>query len=155
MIVKMNGQFLMEIGSGSPKVNDEEIVIVKKGFNKQLKTLAITLWTLAGSLIAKSKTFAEGGTFYEEIQPLFWVFQDMALGIGALALIAGFVLLVFKKRLGQMTLKTTAFIVAGVFLVPSALMLLAIVGTYLNDALYEALQNVREANDARKVMKGD
>jgi FtsH-binding integral membrane protein len=155
MIVKMNGRFLMEIGNVSPIVNDEEIVIVKKGFNKNLKTIAVTLWTLAGSLIAKSIAFAEGTSFYEQIQPLYFLFQDFALALGSLALIAGLVLLVFKKRMGQQAVKTTAIIIGGVFLAPSLIMLVAIVATYLNDALYEALKNVRDMNDARKVMKGE
>jgi hypothetical protein len=150
MIVKINGVPLEMY----PRICDiDEVIVVKKGVNTNLKKIAVTLWTVSAAMLVKSKAYADG--FYEEIQPLFYVFQEMALGIGALAIIAGLVLLVFKKRWGQITLKTTAFIVGGVFLVPSVLMLLAIIGTYLNDALYEALQNVREAKEIEKVMKGE
>jgi hypothetical protein len=143
MIVKMNGKLLMEIGTTSNKPYDDEIVVIKKGSNKQLKTIAVTLWTLSGNMFIKSKAFAEGTSFYEQVQPLFYLFQDIALGIGSLALIAGMVTFVFKKRLGEQAVKTIGIIIGGVFLAPSLLMLLAIVCTYLNDALFEALKAVR------------
>jgi magnesium-transporting ATPase (P-type) len=128
-----------------PKLSDgDSVLVVKKSMNPKLKKLAMTLWTVSGSFFTLYKTSAETG-LWEDMQPLIWIFQEMALGLGVLAIIAGLILLVVKKRWGQVTLKTTAIIILGVFLIPSALMLLAIIGTYLNDALYTALQKIREA----------
>jgi hypothetical protein len=142
MIVKMNGQYLMTVGL--PSMESEE-VRVSRSINPKLKKIAIALWTLSGSLMSKTALAAGGTSFYEQMQPLNWVFQDIALGLGSLALLVGFILLVVKKRWGTLTLKTTAVVVGGVFLAPSILILLAIVGGSLNDALWNALQGMREA----------
>jgi hypothetical protein len=141
MIVKMNGQYLMTVGL--PSMESEE-VRVSRSINPKLKKIAIALWTLSGSLMSKTALAAGGTSFYEQMQPLNWVFQDLALGLGSLALFAGLILLGVKKRWGAVTLKTTGLIIAGVFLIPSALMLLAIIGVLMNDALWTAFNNIRE-----------
>jgi membrane-associated PAP2 superfamily phosphatase len=144
MIVKMNGQYFFDTEERS---DFDEVVVVKK--SNKLKKFALTLWTTSGLMFAKT-TQAE--TFYENMQPLTYTFQDIALGLGILSALAGFILLGVKKRWGAATLKTTALVVGGVFLVPSLLMLVAIVGTMLNEAFVEAFQDVRGSGEVKDVM---
>jgi sensor histidine kinase YesM len=144
MIVNLNGQFWYDT---EVKAVDEMVVIRK---SNKLKNFAIALWTSSGLFLTKTAVHAE--TFYESMQPLTYVFQDIALGLGILFALSGLILLGFKKRWGTITLKTTAFVVGGVFLVPSALMLFGIIGTLLNEALTEAFEGVRGAKDVKDVM---
>lgn len=143
MIVKMNGHFWYD----TEERIDNEVVTIKK--SNKLKNFAITLWTSTSLLLAKP---VHAETFYESMQPLTYVFQDIALGLGILFALSGFILLGVKKRWGAVTLKTTGLVVGGVFLVPSALMLFGIVGTLLNEALTEAFENIRGAKDVKDVM---
>src|SRR5690625_1970020 len=136
MIVKLNGQFWFNTDD---EADFDELVIVKR--SNKLKVFALTLWTSSGILVTQT---VHADTFYENMQPLTYTFQDIALGLGILFALAGFILLGFRRRWGEATLKTTALVVGGVFLVPSMLMLIAIVGTMLNDALTDASQNVRD-----------
>jgi hypothetical protein len=105
---------------------------------KRLKKLAVFLWTLSGTMLTR----VGEASFYDNMKPLLLVFQEMSIGLGSFAIIIGLGLLVIKKRWGVMTLKMIAIIVLGVFLAPSALLLIAIVGTYTNDALYEAFKEI-------------
>ncbi|KPH76056.1 hypothetical protein [Oceanobacillus caeni] len=134
MIVKLNGNYWFDTDE---QITDD-LVVLKK--SNELRKFAITLWTSTGVLFTQ-KVHAQ--SFYESMSPLTDVFQDIALGLGILFALAGFILLGFKRRWGTTTLKTTALVVGGVFLVPSLLMLVGIVGTLLNEALVEAFQNVR------------
>lgn len=136
MIVKLNGIYWFDTDN-RPIV--EELVVLKK--SNKLKKFAIALWTASGMTLTQT---VHAESFYESMRPLTHVFQDIALGLGILFALAGFILLGFKRRMGTATLKTTAMVVGGVFLVPSILMLVAIVGTMLNDALVEAFQGVRD-----------
>ncbi|MGJ9460145.1 hypothetical protein [Oceanobacillus sp. CF4.6] len=136
MIVNLNGHFWYDT---EERITQEDLAIFQK--SNKLKAFALTLWTTSGLLFTQ-KAHAE--SFYESMQPLTHVFQDIALGLGILFALSGFILLGFKKRAGTATLKTTALVVGGVFLVPSILMLVAIVGTMLNEALVEAFQGVRD-----------
>jgi hypothetical protein len=140
MIVRLNGQFFMEIGS----VPQGEVFVIKKGINPKLKTLAATLWSLSGTMFAKAQVYAASGELWEQGQPLIYFFQDMAMFLGVFAIIAGLILLAVKKRWGVATLKVTSFIVIGAFMAPAALMLLAILGHHFNDALTEVLSQMRE-----------
>ncbi|RDW16509.1 hypothetical protein CWR48_15800 [Oceanobacillus arenosus] len=134
MIVKLNGDYWFDTDR---PIDDEVIVLMK---SNKIKKFAMMVWTASGVLFAQS---VHAESFYESMRPLTHVFQDIALGLGILFALAGFILLGFKRRMGTTTLKTTAMVVGGVFLVPSLLMLVAIVGTLLNEALTEAFQNVR------------
>lgn len=144
MIVNLNGHFWYD----TEEHFNNEVVAVKK--SNKLKKFAITLWTSTSLMFTKSAVHAK--TFYESMQPLTYVFQDIALGLGILFALSGFILLGVKKRWGAVTLKTTGLIVGGVFLVPSALMLFGIVGTLLNEALTEAFESIRGAKDVKDVM---
>lgn len=134
MIVKLNGNYWFDTDD---QIMDE-VAIVQK--SDKLKSFAITLWTSSGMLFAP-RVNAE--SFYDSMKPLTHVFQDIALGLGILFALTGFILLGFKRRWGETTLKTTGFVVLGVFLVPSILMLIGIIGTMLNEALTDAFESVR------------
>ncbi len=108
MIVKINGQFWYDTEHRNE--NGHEEVIVAKWGNPKLRTMAIGFWTASASLMAKD---VHASSFYEQLQPLIYEFQSMALGLGVLAIIAGLALLAVRKRWGTVTLKTTAFIVVG------------------------------------------
>lgn len=138
MIVNLNGDFWFDTNDHSDYFSDD-FVIVKR--SNKLRAFAFTLWTTSGLLFSQT---VHADTFYESMQPLTHTFQDIALGLGILFALTGFILLGFRRRWGEATLKTTALIVGGVFLVPSLLMLIAIVGTMLNEALTDAFQNVRD-----------
>ncbi len=140
MIVKMNGQFWFDT---EQVVDDCEEMIVAKWGNPKLRTMAIGFWTASASMMAKD---VHASSFYEQLQPLIHEFQSIALGLGVLSIIAGLALLAVKKRWGAVTLKTTAFVVGGVFLAPAAIMLFAILAMTLNDALLEAFKNVQDGN---------
>lgn len=133
MIVKLNGSYWFDTNK-----SDDDLVIVKK--SNKLRGFALGLWTTSGVLAAQT-VYAD--TFYDSMKPLTHTFQDIALGLGILFALTGFILLGFRRRWGEATLKTTALVVGGVFLVPAMLMLIAIVGTMLNEALTDAFQNVR------------
>lgn len=133
----MNGQTL---AIPNPSVE----YVIQPGINPKLKPLAITLWTMAAGF-AVGKPAEAASPLWDGSKPLIHFFQDVAMFLGSLALIAGLILLGFKKRWGVNTIKTTAFVVVGVFLVPSALVLLAIIGGYMDSALSEALQQMRES----------
>lgn len=146
---------VVTVGTVSEFLNDE-VVIVKR--SNELQNFALGVWLTSGLFTASQMgdndtvIAAGGGTFYTEMEPLSATFQDIALGLGILSALAGFILLGFKKRWGEVTLKTTALVVGGVFLVPSILMLIGIVGTLLNDALTTAFENVRGAENIKGVM---
>ncbi|MRG87025.1 hypothetical protein [Salinibacillus xinjiangensis] len=142
MIVKLNGHYWYDTEESAGK-----IAVIQK--SNKLKNFAIALWTSSGALLAKT---VHAESFYENMQPLTWTFQEIALGLGILFGLAGFILLGVKKRWGETTLKTTALVVGGVFLVPSILMLIGIVGTLLNDALIEAFEDIRGSKDVKDVM---
>ncbi|WP_077621582.1 hypothetical protein [Sediminibacillus massiliensis] len=138
MLIKINGQQWFDTEESA--IQEDEIVIARWG-NKKLQTMAIAFWSASATLMSAEK--AHASSFYEQVQPLIHQFQSMALGLGVLAIIAGLSLLAVKKRWGTMTLKTTAFIVGGVFLAPAAIMLFAIIAMTLNDALLEAFKDVQ------------
>jgi hypothetical protein len=149
MKVRINGVPLEMYRFEVSEATSKELISQKAVIHPGLKKMAITLWTISGTFFAKSSVLA-AGSFYQEMQPLYYVFQDIALGLGGLALIAGLIMLVFKKRWGIATIKVMGLVIGGVFLIPSAIMLLAILGISLNDALYNALENIR-ATDAKAV----
>ncbi|MYL45078.1 hypothetical protein GLV94_05435 [Virgibacillus halodenitrificans] len=142
MIVKLNGTYWYDTEN-----KNEEMILVRK--SNKLKRFALALWTTSGMLLTKP---VHAESFYESMQPLTHVFQDIALGLGILAALSGFILLGIKKRWGSATLKTTAFVVGGVFLVPSLLMLIGIIGTLLDGALTEAFESIRGSENIKDVM---
>lgn len=140
MIVNLNGNFLCDTEI-CEQINEAKETVKD---NKKLRSLVIPVWTIAGSLVTKP---VHAASFYEQIQPLIHEFQNMALGLGVLGIIAGLGLLAVQKRWGTLTLKTTCFIVGGVFLAPAAVMLFGIIATTLNEALMEAFKSVQSGKE--------
>ncbi|QJT70469.1 hypothetical protein [Microcystis phage MaeS] len=137
MIVRINGVVIPERSIElSPEVIRE--VYTKKDI-KMLKKLNIWLWSVAGTMMAQSPAFAAtgggSGNLWIEMKPIFGLFQEIGMVLGAFAIIGGLIVMIFKKRVATKIIGTAAIAVGGVFLVPSAIMLLAIVGSMLNDAL--------------------
>ncbi|WP_134682583.1 hypothetical protein [Brevibacillus migulae] len=138
MVVRINGVPLRE------RAPFDEVPTIKwrKTIHPKMKQIAITLWTLSGTILANEHVQAVG-SIAKEMKPLTDLFQELAMGLGALALIAGFAMFGFNKRLGKVTIMRTALIILAIFLCPSAILLLAIIGRYMNDAMWNVLQNIK------------
>lgn len=78
---------------------------------------------------------------WESILPVFRVFQDVAMVVGAIAIFGGLILMLFKKTSGKKFVMNCMMIMAGCFVVPAAIMLLAIIGGMINDALIDVFRN--------------
>lgn len=137
MIVKINGVPLQR----QPK---ELKVVVRP--NPKLRRLAITLWSVAGSL-ATSPVFADSGSMsavlklWGSFDPMFGTIQGLALVIGTLGLLAGIVIVIFQRRIGRMTLMTAGGMILGTALVPSLVLLLYFLGAMLNDAVQAGIRS--------------
>jgi membrane-associated PAP2 superfamily phosphatase len=142
MIIRINGREIAPL----PLMQEEEMIVIKKGMNPVLKPLAITLWTTAASFASKANA-AAASPLWDGTKPLIYLFQDVAMFLGVLAILAGLILLAVKKRWGTATLKITAFVILGVFLAPSLILLIAIIGNQLDEAMTTTLYKMREAQE--------
>jgi len=138
MIVRINGVPL------EPAAGCERVVVVKP--NPKLRQLAITLWTVAGSMMtapaaANSGSMAAVLKMWGSFSPMFGTLQGLALVIGTLGLLAGIVIVIFQRRFGRMTLMTAGGIILGTALVPSMVLLLYFLGAMLNDAIQAGIQS--------------
>jgi hypothetical protein len=143
MIVRINGVSINEF-TGNKKLNDvvEKVRLSWKPKNKKLRQLATFLWVTSASMFAKSTQAAP--SIWSEMQPVFGVFQDIAMILGALAILTGLIIMVFKKNVGVQVITTAGMVVLGCFLVPAAVMLVAIVGGLLNGALTNVFNNFQD-----------
>lgn len=137
MIVRING---VELVDYSPVVIEELVVeSYKKKDIKKLKKLSLWLWSISGTMLAQTQAFAAGtgvsNNLWIEMKPIFGLFQEIGMVLGAFAIIAGLIVMIFRKRMATKIIGTAAIAVGGVFLVPSAIMLIAIIGSLMNDAL--------------------
>jgi len=139
MIVRINGVPL------APAAGYERVVVVKP--NPKLSQLAITLWTVAGSLMTAAPAAADNGSMasvlkmWGSFSPMFGTLQGLALVIGTLGLLAGIVIVIFQRRFGRITLMTAGGIILGTALVPSMVLLLYFLGAMLNDAIQAGIQS--------------
>ncbi|ELK39012.1 hypothetical protein RI662_10855 [Brevibacillus agri] len=137
MIVKINGVPLQR--------QPQELKVVVRP-NPKLRRLAITLWSVAGSL-ATSRVFADSGSMsavlklWGSFDPMFGTIQGLALVIGTLGLLAGIVIVIFQRRIGRMTLMTAGGMILGTALVPSLVLLLYFLGAMLNDAVQAGIRS--------------
>lgn len=145
MIVRING---VELPDRTEAIVEEFVVenYTKKEI-KSLKKLNTWLWTTTGVLMSGNNAFAAatGGThnnLWLEMKPIFGLFQELGMVLGALAIIGGLIVMIFKKRAATKIIGTAAIAVGGVFLVPSAIMLIAIIGSMMNDALTTVFSNL-------------
>jgi hypothetical protein len=112
----------------------------------KVKALAISCWILSGVYLT---TPASAASVWSEMQPIFRVFQDLAMVLGAIAIIVGLTIMMFKKNTGWQIASTAGLVLLGVFIVPAAVMLLAIIGGMLNDVLAEAFKNSSFGNSVK------
>src|SRR5690606_10849357 len=142
MIVKINGNPINGISPVKLSEIIEEIPKLSNKERKQMRKLAVLLWGVSGSFFAKSRAFAEGtDRIWIQMQPIWTVFQDIAMTIGAIALFIGLISFVFKRQLGKKIIVTTAIAIGGCFLVPATLMLISIIGSMINSVLLDVFQN--------------
>lgn len=136
MIVRING---VELVDNPVRVMEEFVAEnYKKKDIKKLKKLAVWLWSISGTMLAQTPAFAASGAtgnLWIQMKPIFGLFQEIGMVIGAFAIIAGLIVMIFRKRLATKIIGVAAIAVGGVFLVPSAIMLIAIIGSMMNDAL--------------------
>lgn len=123
---------------------------MKKTKKRDLKKLYTFAWSMSGLLFAKASALAAPVTanaatkvdLWTSLLPVFGLFQQMAMVLGAFAIIGALIMMIFKKRVGIQTLGTIAIAISGVFLVPAAMMLLAIIGNLINDTLIDAFRTI-------------
>lgn len=151
MNIKINGVSISQPSVISPQHIDLSSLIPKsrKEANK-LKKLSIWLWSLSGTFFVKSHALAAGSeSMWMQMQPLWSVFQDIALVLGCISLFSGLIIYYFKRSLGKSVIMSSVLIVGGCFLVPSALMLIAIIGSMMNDVLMNVFQNLDLKNSVK------
>lgn len=121
----------------------------RKEANK-LRKLSIFLWSVSGSFLIKSQALAaNSSSMWMQMQPLWLVFQDLALVLGGIAIFCGMLTFLFKRSLGKQVLLASTLVVGGCFLVPSALMLIAIIGTLINDVFMGVFENMELKNSVK------
>lgn len=142
MIVRINGVPIEEFNKGK---NDLFLSMIdeaqlRKLKPKNLQKLAISLWITSGILLTSEHVNAS--EFWTDMQPIFATFQQIAMVLGALSIFAGLITMFFKKRMGMNIITTSAMVVGGCFLVPSFIMIVAIIGNMMNDTLTHVFNNL-------------
>jgi hypothetical protein len=149
-IIRINGKqinYASQIEEALNEGSAEGMKVLATPLNTKNKIAIISLWGASGTLLAQFKVEAAAQpSMWKEIFPVFGVFQEIAMITGALATITGLIIMVFKKKLGFTIISTAGLVVLGCFLVPSAVMLVAIIGKMLNSALINAFEHFQEAN---------
>lgn len=141
-IVRINGIDIDNFYCKNKLINHFTDILPKsRTESNKLKKLSIFLWSVSGSLLLQSKSYAESGSLWTEMQPIWHVFQEIAMIVGAIALFVGLISFIFKRQLGKKMIVTTVVVVGGCYLVPAALMLLAIIGSMINDTLMNVFEN--------------
>jgi hypothetical protein len=130
----------------------------KDSLIKKTKLIASAMLGFQFLLMYGNKTFANSNTntntipvtnniqeqstsLWSEMMPIFTMFQDIIMVVGALAIFGGLVLMMFKKQAGKKFLISSVSIIAACFVVPAGLMLLGIIGGMINDTLITVFQN--------------
>src|SRR5690606_28600697 len=111
LVIRMNG---IPLEQKFPKVEIENVKYVWKPKSDKHKKLATFLWVLSGSLMLTpayaSSNPQQASSIWEEMQPVFKVFQDIAMIMGALAILVGLIVMVFKKKLGWTIVNTAGLV---------------------------------------------
>lgn len=148
MIIKINGKVLeqkpLEI------IDFEPFLPKNKQEMKKMKKLSTWLWSVAGVMLANSHAYAATSqSMWEQMQPLWAVFQDLAMTIGGIAIFVGILTFYFKRSLGKQVIMSAAIAIAGCFLVPSVIMLIAIIGQTMNHVLVNVFSNMNLQNSVK------
>lgn len=148
MIIRINGIILEDKPLNF--IDFEPFLPKNKQELKKFKKLATWLWGISGTMLVNNHAFAAGGTsMWIKMQPLWATFQQIAMVIGGIALFVGILTFVFKRSLGKTIITTALIVVAGCFLVPSAIMLMGIVGQMMNDVLVDVFSNMGLENSVK------
>lgn len=149
MIVRINGVVLEE--KQFNLVNLEPFLPKNKKEMKKLKKLATWLWGVSGVMLANSHALAapSGQSMWVQMQPLWSVFQDLAMTIGGIAIFVGILTFYFKRNLGKQVIWSAALAIGGCFLVPSLIMLIAIIGQTMNHVLVDVFSNLDIQNSVK------
>lgn len=149
MIIRINGTELESITPSLSSISLEEYLPKSKKEAKKIKKLAIWLWSLSGTMLINNQASA-ASDIWIKMQPLWSVFQDIAMVIGGIAIFSGLLIFYFKRNLGKSVIVSSALVIGGCFLVPSLIMLIAIIGNLMNDVLMDVFQNM-DLKDSVKV----
>lgn len=152
MILKINGQIVNPYPPVSLEFVEIKPLIPKSRKEaRKMKKLATTLWGISGSILINSPTFAaeNSASIWNQFQPLWSVFQEMSMIIGGIAIFVGLLVFLFKRNVGKNVITTAVIVVAGCYLVPSAIMLVAIIGSMMNDVLSGVFNNLHLENSVK------
>jgi len=148
MIIRINGQIIDDF---HPKmINLEPFLPKNKKELKKFRKLSTWLWGISGVMLANSHTFAATSqSMWVQMQPLWSVFQDLAMTVGGIAIFVGILTFYFKRSLGKQVILSSAIAIAGCFLVPSMIMLIAIIGQTMNHVLVDVFSNMNLQNTVK------
>jgi hypothetical protein len=147
MIIRINGEIIQK---PLELVDFESFLPKNKQEMKKFRKLAVWLWGVSGTMLVNNHAFAAGGaSMWIKMQPLWATFQQIAMVVGGIALFVGILTFVFKRSLGKSIITTAIVVVAGCFLVPSAIMLIGIVGQMMNDVLVDVFSTMGLENSVQ------
>lgn len=125
------------------EASKEKIKVMITPLTKKKGLINISLYSITGIQLI-SQMIQVKPSMWKEIMPVFSVFQEIAMVVGALAIITGLIVMVFKRKIGWTIISTAGLVVLGCYLVPSAVMLVAIIGKLLNGALSNAFETFNQ-----------
>ncbi|WP_276913877.1 hypothetical protein [Aneurinibacillus aneurinilyticus] len=144
MIVRINGTTLA-MNSAVP-IYTEDVPTPSFQINTKLKRLALTLWSFSGILLTGGHASAAGMDsvlkVWNAFSPFFGTVQGFAMVTGTIGILAGLIILGFKRHFGKMTIFTSGIIIIGTALVPAMVLLIFFLGTIMNDAIAEAISGL-------------
>jgi hypothetical protein len=147
MIIRINGEIIQK---PLELVDFESFLPKNKQEMKKFRKLAVWLWGVSGTMLVNSHAFAAGNqSMWIQMQPLWATFQQIAMVVGGIALFVGIITFVFKRSLGKTIVTTALIVVAGCFLVPSAIMLMGIVGQMMNNVLVNVFSTMGLENSVQ------
>jgi hypothetical protein len=147
MIIRINGEIIQK---PLELVDFESFLPKNKQEMKKFRKLAVWLWGVSGTMLVNNHAFAAGSSsMWIKMQPLWATFQQIAMVVGGIALFVGILTFVFKRSLGKSIITTAIVVVAGCFLVPSAIMLIGIVGQMMNDVLVDVFSTMGLENSVQ------
>ncbi len=144
MIVKINGMALSM--RDIPTTLPQPIPVTGFKINPNLKRMALTLWSFSGILLTGGHASAAGMDsvlkVWNAFSPFFGTVQGFAMVTGTIGILAGLIILGFKRHFGKMTIFTSGIIIIGTALVPAMVLLIFFLGTIMNDAIAEAINGI-------------
>jgi nitrate reductase gamma subunit len=78
----------------------------------------------------------------EKMDPLYRFMAEVIGALGTFAIMGGIIVYVFRRRTGTKILTVSTFAILAATLVPSIVLLLIIIGKYLNDTMETVLRDM-------------